>query len=152
MYAPGQREKVIATLDAADDLTIATVRADGFPQATTVSFVNDGDTIYFGTSAQSQKARNIERDNRVSVTVNPTYKSWGEIKGLSLGGRARRVSGTEELKKIFALMTDKFPQLMQYVQPQSGEDLALYRIDPEAISILDYTKGFGHTEYVEMRR
>jgi nitroimidazol reductase NimA-like FMN-containing flavoprotein (pyridoxamine 5'-phosphate oxidase superfamily) len=152
MYAPGQREKVIATLDAVDDLTIATLREDGFPQATTVSFVNDGDIIYFGTSAQSQKARNIERDNRVSVTVNPIYKSWGDIKGLSLGGRARRVSGTEELSKIFTLMTGKFPQLMQYVQPQSGEDLALYRIDPEAISILDYTKGFGHTEYVEMRR
>lgn len=152
MYAPGQREKVVATLDAADDLTIATLREDGFPQATTVSFVNDGDTIYFGASAQSQKARNIERDNRVSVTVNPIYKSWGEIKGLSLGGRARRVSATEELGKIFTLMTEKFPQLMQYVQPQSGEDLALYRIDPEVISILDYAKGFGHTEYVEMRR
>lgn len=152
MYANGQREKVIATLDAADDLTIATVRADGFPQATTVSFVNDGDAIYFGTSAQSQKSQNITRDNRVSVTVNPTYKSWADIKGLSLGGRARRVSSPEELRKVFALMAEKFPQITQYVQPQSGEDLALYRIDPEVISILDYTRGFGHTEYVEVGR
>ncbi len=152
MYANGQREKVIATLDAADDLTIATVRADGFPQATTVSFVNDGDVIYFGTSGHSQKAQNITRDNRVSVTINPTYKSWSDIKGLSLGGRARRVSSPEELRKIFALMAEKFPQITQYVQPQSGEDLALYRIDPEVISILDYTRGFGHTEYVQVGR
>ena len=152
MYANGQREKVIATLDAADDLTIATVRADGFPQATTVSFVNDGDVIYFGTSGQSQKAQNITRDNRVSVTINPTYKSWSDIKGLSLGGRARRVSSPEELRKVFALMAEKFPQITQYVQPQSGEDLALYRIDPEVISILDYTRGFGHTEYVQVGR
>lgn len=152
MYATGQRDKVIATLDAADDLTIATVRADGFPQATTVSFVNDGDKIYFGTSAHSQKARNIARDERVSVTVNPTYKSWGEIKGLSLGGRARRVTGADELRKVFELMTKKFPQLMQYVQPQSGEELALYRVDPDVISILDYTRGFGHTELVEVSR
>lgn len=152
MYANGQREKVIATLDAADDLTIATVRADGFPQATTVSFVNDGDVIYFGTSGQSQKAQNITRDNRVSVTINPTYKSWSDIKGLSLGGRARRVSDPEELRKVFALMAEKFPQITQYVQPQSGEDLALYRIDPEVISILDYTRGFGHTEYVQVGR
>lgn len=151
MYAAGQREKVVATLDAADDLTIATVREDGFPQATTVSFVNDGDKIYFGTSAHSQKARNIERDGRVSLTVNPTYKNWGEIKGISIGGRAHRVTGAEELRKVFELMTDKFPQLMQYVQPQSGEDLALYRVDPEFVSILDYTKGFGHTELVTVR-
>jgi hypothetical protein len=49
-------------------------------------------------------------------------------------------------------MAEKFPQITQYVQPQSGEDLALYRIDPEVISILDYTRGFGHTEYVQVGR
>ncbi len=56
MLTPAQREQIIAILDAADDLTIATIRHDGYPQATTVSFVNDGLAIYFGTGTESQKA------------------------------------------------------------------------------------------------
>ena len=53
------RKQVVSIIDDIDDLTIATVRNDGYPQATTVSYVNDGLTIYFGTTSDSQKARNI---------------------------------------------------------------------------------------------
>jgi pyridoxamine 5'-phosphate oxidase-like protein len=37
-------------------LTFATVHEDRFPQATTVSYVNDGLTIYVGCGAETQKA------------------------------------------------------------------------------------------------
>ncbi len=145
MLTPAQRERIVSILDAADDLTIATLREDGYPQATTVSFVNDGLAIYFGTWALSQKAQNIARDARVSVTVDLPYKSWDQIKGLSLGGRARLVTAPAELSKIGALMFKKFPQLKQF-DASMGAEMALYRIDAEVISILDYAQGFGHTE------
>jgi hypothetical protein len=48
---------------------IATIRPDGYPQATTVSYVSDGLTIYFGCVAESQKAQNIAYNNKVSLTV-----------------------------------------------------------------------------------
>src|SRR5580658_6038649 len=41
-------EKIVAILSRANDLTLATVRPDGYPQATTVGYVNDGVTLYFG--------------------------------------------------------------------------------------------------------
>ena len=47
--------KIRSIIDNADDMTIATIRPDRFPQATTVSFVNDDLTIYFGSDADSQK-------------------------------------------------------------------------------------------------
>ena len=50
-------------LDDANDMTIATVHKDGNPQANTVSYVNDGLNIYFGSAANSQKARNLARDS-----------------------------------------------------------------------------------------
>jgi general stress protein 26 len=146
MLSPAQRDRIVAIIDAADDLTIATLRPDGYPQATTVSFVNDGLAVYFGTSTEAQKALNIARDDRVSVTINLPYKNWGEIKGLSIGGRARRVTAPEELQKVGDLMLKKFPQIAQFADFASGMELALFRVDAEVISILDYTKGFGHTE------
>ena len=145
---PAQQAQIVAILDAANDLVIATNREDGWPQATAVSFVNEGLAIYFGTWGQSQKAKNIARDDRVSISITDAYKSWDDIKGVSLAGRARRISDSAELQRVFALMLAKFPQISQYAQTMSGEDMAIIRIDPVVVSILDYSKGFGTTQSV----
>lgn len=145
-----QRDQIVAILDAANDLVIATNREDGWPQATAVSFVNEGLAIYFGTWGQSQKAKNIARDDRVSISITDGYKTWDDIKGLSLAGRARRVTDGAELQRVFQLMLDKFPQISQYAQTMSGEDMAIIRIDPAVVSILDYSKGFGTTDLVTL--
>lgn len=146
MLTPQQRERIVAILDAADDLTIATVRPDGYPQATTVSFANDGLAIYFGTWSKSQKAQNLAHCDKVSLTVDLPYKAWGDIRGLSIGGRARRIEDAAEAARVGELMFKKFPQLLAFVKPGDAE-MALFRVDPEAVALLDYTQGFGHTEH-----
>ncbi len=146
MLTPEQRQHVAAILSASNDLTIATVRPDGWPQATTVSFVSDGATIYFGTWSKSQKAMNIAADPRVSVAVTAPYTSWDTIEGVSLAAHAVRVTEMAELNRVFQLMMAKFPQLGQYVKAGEDAEMALYRIEPEIVSILDYRRGFGHTE------
>jgi general stress protein 26 len=145
MFSNPQRQQIATILGVANDLAIATLRPDGWPQVTTVSFVADGTRIYFGTWAKSQKAQNIERDPRVSVTVTAPYAEWSSIRGLSLSGRAVRITDGAELGRVFELMVSKFPQIGQFLK---GDDIemALYRVDPEIVSILDYTQGFGHTE------
>lgn len=148
MLTPAQRDQIVAMLDAADDLVIATNREDGWPQATAVSYVNEGLAIYFGTWAQSQKAKNIARDGRVSASITDPYESWDDIKGLSLAGRARQLTDSAEIQSVFQRMLSKFPQIGKYAQTMSGADMAIIRIDPEVISILDYSKGFGATELV----
>jgi hypothetical protein len=144
-------KRIVSVLDAADDLTIATVRADGYPQATTVSFVNEGLKIYFGTGAQAQKAKNIALNDKVSVTVNLPYSKWDEIKGVSLAGHARRVITPDEFRRVGELMLSKFPQISQYASFSKGMELTLFRIDAEIVSLLDYAQGFGHTEFFDLR-
>lgn len=146
MLSNDQQSQVAAIIGSASDLTIATNRADGYPQATTVSYVSDGLAIYFGTGSQSQKAKNIARDNRVSIAITDPYKSWNDIKGVSLTGRARKLTDAEELQKVGALMLKKFPQITQYAGAMQSAEMAMFRIDAEVISILDYSKGFGHTD------
>jgi general stress protein 26 len=88
---PALEQEIVSILDEANDLTIATVREDGYPQATTVSYVNKGLTIYFGCAAQSQKASNIGHSAKVSLTVNLPYASWEEI-GVCRSAARPRVS------------------------------------------------------------
>lgn len=144
-------DQIVSIIDEVDDMTIATVREDGFPQATTVSYISDGPVIYFVTSADAQKARNIERNSKVSLTINRAYSDWNEIEGLSMGGWAIAVTNAKEIDKIARLLFQKFPQAMQY-EPDEGDkaQLSYFRIEPKVISILDYKKGFGHTELVEI--
>lgn len=49
-------------------MTVATLRPDGWPQATTVGYANEGLTLYFLCGPDSQKATNLARDDRVSLT------------------------------------------------------------------------------------
>jgi len=144
------KEQIVHILDRADDMTIATLRPDGFPQATTVSFVNDGLTVYFGTDAHSQKARNIARCENVSLTVNLPYKDWDHIHGISAAGTATRITDPKEIARVGALNFAKFPQIVKYVQTDAGSELALYRITLKVVSVLDYSKGFGHTDLAEL--
>jgi nitroimidazol reductase NimA-like FMN-containing flavoprotein (pyridoxamine 5'-phosphate oxidase superfamily) len=58
------KSKMRELLDQHRLMTLATNRPDGWPQATTVGYVNDGLTI-----SQSQKAANLARGSRVSLTI-----------------------------------------------------------------------------------
>jgi hypothetical protein len=46
-------------------------------------------------------------------------------------------------------MFQKFPRIADYA-PTDMEELMLFRISPEVISILDYRKGFGHTDLIRV--
>lgn len=125
------------------DMSLATLRPDGWPQATVVSYVADGADIYFGCAAQSQKACNLARDNRVSATITLPYRDWAEIRGLALAGFAERLETVAARAGAGALFTARFPQLSGFVDADSP-DLALFRIRLEVVSLLDYREGFGH--------
>jgi hypothetical protein len=42
------QKEILSILTGANDMTLATIREDGYPQATTVTYVNYDLTIYFG--------------------------------------------------------------------------------------------------------
>lgn len=72
-----------------DVMSLATVRPDGYPQATTVAYANDGLTLYFACDRDCQKIRNLARSSKVSLTINREEKDWKRIQGLSMGADAQ---------------------------------------------------------------
>jgi general stress protein 26 len=143
------RAKIVGILSRSMDMTIATVRPDGAPQATVVSFAHDGLTIYFGCGAEAQKAKNIALEPRVSITVTAPYQNWLQIQGLSISGTASEVTSPDEMETLGRLMMARFPQLLN-VLPSDGTAMKLFRVRPSFVSVLDYTQGFGHTDLVEI--
>ncbi|HZG06507.1 MAG TPA: PPOX class F420-dependent oxidoreductase [Streptomyces sp.] len=64
-------------------VTVATLQPDGSPQASPVWVTRDGDDVLISTTVDRRKAKNIERDPRVSVVVvDPeTPYNYAEIRG-----------------------------------------------------------------------
>jgi len=78
------RRKILELLDQHRLMTVATNRPDGWPQATTVGYINDGLTLYFLCAPQSQKAQNLARDDRISLTIDHDTSDPMAITGLSM--------------------------------------------------------------------
>jgi general stress protein 26 len=131
-------------------MTLATIREDGYPQATTVAYVNDGLTIYVVVSPDSQKVDNIKKCNKVSLTIDRDYEDWSQIKGLSMGAIAEIVTNPDEFERAIAILEHKFPQIGKMSWHPTAETVALLKITPKVISVLNYGLGFGHTDLVEV--
>lgn len=143
------KNKILTLLDQHRIMTIATLRPDGWPQATTVGYVNEGLNIYFLCGLESQKAMNLARDDRVSLTIDHDTPQVMEITGLSMAARAQMVADRAEAEKVLRMLPLKYPEQTSMPGPMPTPDqVRIFRVTPTVISVLDYSKGFGHTDLV----
>ena len=108
---------------------LATVMADGTPQATPVWVDTDGTAVLINTAKGRTKARNIARNPHVAISVTDDQDPYHMVE---IRGRAELVEeGAEEHIDALAkkyLNVDKYP----YRQP--GEQRVIVRIFPESVA------------------
>jgi PPOX class probable F420-dependent enzyme len=146
---PATKRFILDQLKTHHNMSLATVRPDGYPQATTVAYVSDGLTLYFACARDSQKVRNLRHTPKVSLTINKDWAGWKQIQGLSMGARATILKRPADTEQAFALLSRKFKDM----KGLSEEDLAetvFVRVQPKVISMLDYRRGFGWTKQVRV--
>ena len=91
-------EDIRAFLDVPRGADLATVNADGSPQLSVIWYARRGDLVVVNTTAQRVKARNMDRDRRVSLLVGDPKRY------VRLDGDAQIVAtGAEALADIGAL-------------------------------------------------
>ncbi|MBP0630765.1 MULTISPECIES: pyridoxamine 5'-phosphate oxidase family protein [unclassified Cupriavidus] len=146
------RQKILSLLSQHRIMTLATLRPDGWPQATTVGYVNEGLTLYFLCGPSSQKAGNLASDDRVSLTIDHDTSDLMAITGLSMAAHAQLVVDPVVAHRILQLFPSKYPeypeQMALPVPMPTVDDVRIFRVTPMVISVLDYSKGFGHTDLV----
>src|SRR5689334_9567060 len=97
--SPELRRFILRLLDEYRILAIATNRADGWPQATTVGYVNDGLILYCLVARLGQKFANIRRDGRVSIAIARNFSDPLRIQGLSMAARAEFVDDRRDFDR-----------------------------------------------------
>ncbi|MGD9981373.1 MAG: pyridoxamine 5'-phosphate oxidase family protein [Hyphomonadaceae bacterium] len=145
-----RKTQILDIMDQHRVMTVATLRSDGWPQATTVGYAHEGLTLYFLCGPDSQKARNLARDARVSITIDHDEPQVLRIKGLSLAAHAERIGDAREAQRVMDLLIARYPaQDAAPVDLPPASAVAIFKVAPVVISVLDYSKGFGHTDLIE---
>ena len=143
------QQPAIDVLDSNRLMTIATVRSDGWPQATIVGYANEGWSLYFLIYRQSQKFANISHDNRVAVAIGSGPTEITQAKAVYAGCEVFEVTELAERNRAWGLLAQKHPNLMELPPPQAA-DVATMVARCRHVSMLDYTQDLGHTEAITL--
>jgi nitroimidazol reductase NimA-like FMN-containing flavoprotein (pyridoxamine 5'-phosphate oxidase superfamily) len=130
--------------------TLSTVREDGTPQASGISYVSDGLLLYFGMDPESQKKKNVDRNPNIGMAIFKDYYHLEKIKAVHLAGRCEPMNDQEEIAKIGILFVQKFPALGEFTGMAEWAErvgpIPFYKITPKLIAYMDYQK-FGFNQY-----
>jgi CRP-like cAMP-binding protein len=126
-------QHVLQYLHAQPALTLATASRGGVPRATTLTYVNDGVTVYVWTRPDTTTARQMEENPVVSLAIGPYADDWRETKGIQAAAEAQVVLNPTELTRVVALFEQKYPPLAGTL----GSGVSLFRITPTELQFID---------------
>jgi general stress protein 26 len=147
---PGSPEaKVSAILARHHLMSVATLRPDGWPQATLVNYLADGLALYFLVAQDSQKRANIAADPRVSIAIGGDTE--GPPQGLSLAGQATQVDDPLWVNALNRRIWGT-PEFARFEPHPSGHSVALLRFKPQWVSLIDYGSPPGRIQLFAVQR
>jgi len=140
------KAKILELLSENRTMCVATVRPDGWPQATMVGYVHDDLTLYCAVARLSQKLANIEWEPRISIALG--HENPARLRGLSVAARAAEVIDPAEIDHLNALLRDRYPGQTRFSPRELST--AVIRATPEIISVIDLPKGPGEPDLIRL--
>ena len=141
---------IVELLDRERLMTLACNRPDGWPQATTVGYLNEGLNLYFIVARTSQKFANLNADNRASICIGEDTPDPMAIGGASMAATVAEVTDRAEQERVTALMFQRYPEYEPMMKDADVTGMVIMRAIPFVASVLTYEKGFGHSDLVEL--
>ncbi len=123
-------ERHVRLINGRHFATVATVMPDCSPEATVVWIETDGEYLYFNTAFPRLKARNLQRDNRVAITVFDPAHPYRDA--LAIRGRAELVfeGANEHIEKLARRYTGQ-----AFKGFRAGQTRVIVKVTPERIHV-----------------
>jgi uncharacterized protein YhbP (UPF0306 family) len=111
-------------------------------------FAVDEFSLYWTSDPGTRHSLAIEGNAHVAATVAPDYEDFRAIRGVQIAGRARRLSEAAEAAHARELLSRRFPFLRKLEAMPAAlraalDKAAYYRLDPDTLTLIDNTRGFG---------
>jgi PPOX class probable F420-dependent enzyme len=129
-------QQYLATKDV---VVLATIGADGSPLITPMWFIHEPAGLTLISVENSRKVENLRRDPRLHIVAESGTR--GDIKGVSIRGRARFLPDSAERRALAIRLLDKYHPHLEHLW--GGRTMppnrVMFRITPERV----HTWGLG---------
>jgi uncharacterized protein YhbP (UPF0306 family) len=148
--------RVAAFLDTQHVMSLATAGPNG-PHAANLFYVRDGLGLVWVSDAGSRHSLDIASNPAVAATVAPDTAEHAAVRGVQMHGRAARVDNAAEAQRLRAALAERYPFLKELARAPEAlrvafAQVAVYRLDPDDVVLIDNSRGFGHKERLMLRR
>ena len=132
-------DAIVALLNRERLMSLALNRPDGWPQVTTVGYLNEGLNLYFIVARSSQKLANVEQDSRASVAIRSESSPNGDAVGVSMSGRVREVLDPSMIERLSRQVAARYPDVHVYCP--GGDAVVVLHFAPEIASCVGVIGG-----------
>lgn len=138
-------EEVWSFIDQQKNLQVATLGPDGWPHLTTLWFAVDDGDIVLETFTKSQKVKNLQRENRITV-LTESGTEYEELKAVVVYGRAELITELEEVHRLHMAVllrnnSQGYPEeMLEEATRSMAHKKTAIRIKPERIVSWDHSK------------
>jgi nitroimidazol reductase NimA-like FMN-containing flavoprotein (pyridoxamine 5'-phosphate oxidase superfamily) len=142
------RAEVDALLSLPVTGTLTTLGLDGWPHSAGMWFFREGDEMLMWTYAKSQKARNLDRDQRASFLIEHG-EPYKDLRGVLVRSSARLISSEEEITEIGRSVYDRYLFSQTVVPYEQGPNVEVERQAAKRIGIalpLDRVTSWDHSK------
>lgn len=123
-------EKIQEFIKSHNLAVIATVTSDVLPEAAVVGFVSkDNLEIIFGTSSESRKYKNLQKNPRVALVIG-----WEKGRTVQYEGEAIEIQDEQERQEAAKIFLSKIPSAAKFL---SDSKEAVFKIVPKWVRLTD---------------
>jgi PPOX class probable F420-dependent enzyme len=136
-------DEIEAFVHRSRNCTLATLGPSGTPHLVAMWYAVIDGQLWFETKAKSQKAKNLLRDDRVSVLIEDGA-TYDTLRGVSFEGRAVVVDDPEALWKVGVSVWERYTgpytdEMKPFVEMMLNKRVAV-RVDVERTRSWDHRK------------
>jgi uncharacterized protein YhbP (UPF0306 family) len=132
-------------------LTLATITADGQPQAAPLFFAEMEDlSLVFISEQKVRHSQNIGQEKRVAAAIYADGQPWQSIRGIQLEGTCTALSGDAAHQARTTYLTKYGFIIENEFLAQMLDKITFYKISPAWIRLIDNSQGFGYKEEINL--
>jgi PPOX class probable F420-dependent enzyme len=113
---------------------VGTLNADGWPQVSAVWISADGDRVKVNTVRGLLKARNLERDGRVGISIVAQDNPY---ENLLIKGKVVEIT-TDGAEEHIGQLTRRYMDVESYPLRTAGEERVIVWIEPQRVKYDKY--------------
>lgn len=137
-------EEIDAFIESRKSLQVGTIECDGSIHLSTLWFAVADGRLVFETYTKSQKIKNLQRDNRITVLLEDGLV-YEKLRGVMIKGNARLVSDPAEVHPLaLEVMRRNQPDIPEELLSKAAEQMAAKRtaviVEPLKVVSWDHTK------------